>query len=181
MLLTHPKNEEVILRDFVRLAWGEGAEDIYLAFEKGIRQMDEEDREIWIRASEIAVRNATKVAFFRGSRTVDVQDMNWAMNVATESTKQLQLGYREYSKDDLDQADIVRRLRDRFKREGRLTAGQVSRLCERYVKDYRKIDAAIEHLKRTSEIAEEQPEEKKDLRGRPSTAWIYIRKKPPWM
>ena len=31
---------------------------------------DEEDREIWTRAPEIAVCKATVLAFFRGSRTV---------------------------------------------------------------------------------------------------------------
>ena len=59
------------MRDFCRLRWGDGAEEVYKIFEKGIRQMpDEEDREIWTRAPEIAVRKATVLAFFRGSRTV---------------------------------------------------------------------------------------------------------------
>ena len=68
---TGGSRRKVIVRDFYRLRWGDGAEEIYKIFEKGIRQMpDEEDREIWTRAPEIAVRKATVLAFFRGSRTV---------------------------------------------------------------------------------------------------------------
>jgi hypothetical protein len=52
-------------------AYAGATAEIYKIFEKGIRQMpDEEDREIWTRAPEIAVRKATVLAFFRGSRTV---------------------------------------------------------------------------------------------------------------
>jgi hypothetical protein len=178
MLLELPNSHGVIMRDFVRLTWGDGAFEIYAAFEKSIRQFDEEEREIWTRAPEIAVRNATKVAFFRGSRVVEVEDMTWAIAVVTKSTEQLQQGHREYSKEDLDQADLVRRIRDKFKRNSRQTWGNIRKHCERQTNDYRKIEAAIKHLEETGEIVLERDEERTEFRGRPTEVWIYVRKKP---
>jgi hypothetical protein len=179
MLLDH---QGYTFRDFCRMRWGDGAEDIYKTFEKGIRGMpDEEDREIWIRAPEVAVRNATKVAFFRGSSSVDVEDITWAIGVATESTKQLQEGHREFSKEDLDQADLVRRIRDQFKRKSRLTWGQVRKSCERQTGDYRKIEAAIKHLEEVGEIAPAGEDGRTELRGRPTMTWLYLRRKPAFL
>jgi hypothetical protein len=172
----------VIFRDFKRLPWGEGAEELYLEFEKGIRQMDDEDRrEIWTRAAEVATRNATKVAFFRNSPTVDIEDMKWSIAVACKSTEQLEQGYNEYSKEDLDQADLVRRLREQFKRKSRLTWGQARKRCERLTNDYRKIDAAIKHLQEIGDIGIDPGDNRTEHRGRPTDAWIWLRKKPSFL
>jgi hypothetical protein len=166
---------KVIIRDFHRLKWGDGAEEIYLEFEKSIRLMEEEDREIWARAPEIAVRKSVPRAFFRRSPTVDIEDIKWGIAVATASTRQLYRGFQEYSKEDLDQADLVRRLRDQFKRKGRLTWGQARKHCERSTNDYRKIQAAIDHLVQIEDIALDNAD--KGEPGRPTDTYRWLRTK----
>jgi hypothetical protein len=175
-MLFFSEDLDIVIRDFVRLRWGDGAEELYNKFEKGCRQMDDEDRrEIWTRSAEIAVRHATKVAFFRKSLTVDVDDIKWGIAVASMSTEQLEQGYNEYSKEDLDQADLVRRLREQFKRKSRLTWGQARKHCERSTNDYRKIEAAITHLVQIGDIALEDPSGEP---GRPTDTYRWLRKKP---
>jgi hypothetical protein len=163
------------LRDFHRMSWGDGAEEIYREFEKSARlTTDEEEQEIWARAAEIATRNATVVAYFRGSRTVDVEDMKWAIAVVVASTNQLHQGYKEHSKEDLDQADLVKRLREQFKRKTRLTRGQIRKHLERSTNDYRKIGAAIDHLVQIGDITPDD-DGRPDPRGRPTDAWRWLR------
>jgi hypothetical protein len=167
-----------LVRDFHRVPWGDGAEDIYKEFEKNIRQMpDPDDREIWIRASEQAVRIGLIHAHYRGSPVFAPEDTQWSIAVAQASTKQLHQAHTEYAKEDLDQADLVRRIREQFKKRHRLTWGQVRKTCERQTGDYRRIDAAIQHLVQTGEIVLETADDKDEWRGRPSTAWIYTRQR----
>jgi hypothetical protein len=101
-----------VLKDFHRVGWGEGAEDLWMAFDDEIRNMPSvDDREIWIRAPEIAVRLATIVAVFRGSAVVDVEDLLWAIEVVRLSTKHLQRGLSKHMLDELEQADLVELIR----------------------------------------------------------------------
>ena len=79
-----------VLRDFRRIGWGVGAKEIWMKFEKDIRGMPSiEDRELWIRAPEQALRLATIVAVFRGSEVVEVEDWTWAEEVVKHSMHQL--------------------------------------------------------------------------------------------
>jgi hypothetical protein len=166
----------LLRRDFHRLRWGDGAEAIYREFEKGARlNADEEEREIWARAAEIATRNATVIAFFRGSETVDVEDFKWAVAVVVASTNQLQQGFKEYSKEDLDQADLVKRLREQFKRKIRLTRGQIRKHLERSTNDYRKIEWTIKHLEESGDIALDNNDGRFETRGRHTDTWRWLR------
>jgi hypothetical protein len=68
-----------VFRDFRRIGWDAGAEELWAKFEKEIRGMPSvEDRELWIRAPELAERVATVVAVYRGASLVAVEDIEWA-------------------------------------------------------------------------------------------------------
>jgi hypothetical protein len=108
----------VMLRDFRQIEWGPGAEDRWYEFEKEIRSMPSlEDRELYIRAPEIAERIATVVAVFRGSKVVDLQDLEWAIELARHSTRQLAHGLKEHMLEAYEEADLVKRIREEFERK----------------------------------------------------------------
>src|SRR5262249_6646026 len=76
--------------DFRRIGWGAGVEERWLEFDDEIRNMPStEERDIWIRAPEIALRIATIVAVFAGSKVVELGDLQWAIEFARYSTKHL--------------------------------------------------------------------------------------------
>jgi hypothetical protein len=63
--------------------------------------------------------------------------------------------------EDLDQADLVDRIRAEFQKkarkgepQGELTQGAIRKLCERKTNDHRKIDQAIDHLVKCGDIFE---------------------------
>jgi hypothetical protein len=124
-----------------------------------------EDRELWIRAPDNAVRLATIVAVFRGSARVEVEDLEWAIELVSVSMRHLGRGLRDHALEDLDRADLVERIRSQFHSakpekggqwQGKkvLTHGKIRKHCERWTSDYRKIDECIHHLVICGEIAE---------------------------
>jgi hypothetical protein len=58
----------MVLRDFRRIGWSAEVKGLWWAFDKSIRGMPSaDDREIWIRAPEYALRLGTVLAVYRGS------------------------------------------------------------------------------------------------------------------
>jgi hypothetical protein len=158
-------------RDFRRIGWGAGAEDAWLKFEGEIRGLPSvDDRELWIRAPEIALRIATVLAVFRGSDVVEVDDLDWAIKLARSSTVQIARGLQKHMLEDYEQADLVEHIREEFRRKTELRLGQIRKYCERKTGDYRKIDAAIHHLAACEEIVELDPP---DGPGRPTKRWRW--------
>lgn len=167
--------EGVVFRDFRRIGWGPGAEERWMEIERDIRRMPSvEDRELWIRAPEIAERIATVVAVFRGSRLIEVEDLEWAYEVVQYSTRQLVRGLDKHMLEEYEQADLVERIREEFRGKSVLTVGQIRKLCERKVNDFRKIDQAIDHLLKCGDIVELDPSEGP---GRPTKKWRWGRGK----
>ncbi len=165
----------VVLKDFRRIGWGAGAEELWMKFEKEIRGMPSvEDRELWIRAPEIAERIATVLAVYRGAARVAVEDLEWAIEVVRHSTQQLVRGLDKHMLEDFEQADLVERIREEFRRKEVLSVGQIRKLCERKTNDYRKIDQAIEHLVKCGDTVELDPS---DGAGRPTKKWRWERSK----
>ena len=166
-----------VLRDFRRVGWGAGAEDKWQHYEDEVRGMVSiEDRELWIRAPENALRLATIVAMYRGSSLIEVEDLEWGIGVADQSMKWLVGALRRNMMEDLDQADLVDLVRGDFLKKikkgevpSRLTQGQIRKLCERKTKDYRKISAAIDHLEQCGDIVEI----KHEGAGRPTRRWEW--------
>jgi hypothetical protein len=152
---------KTVVWDFRRIGWGDGAEEVWARFEDEIRGLPSvEERELWIRAPEIALRLATVLAVFRGSGVVEVTDLEWSIKLARLSTSAIAKGVSEHMLEEYEQADLVDHVRQEFRRMGELRWGQIRKLCERITGDYRKIDAAIHHLVTCEEIEElENPNE----------------------
>ena len=156
------KGWQSVLRDFRRIEWGSGAKELWMMFEKDIRGMPSiEDRELWIRAPEQALRLATVVAAYRRSASVEVEDWQWAEEVVRYSMHQLVQAMHRNLSEDLDQADLVDLIRAEFQKkvrkgeaQGELTQGAIRKLCERKTKDHRKIDQAIDHMVKCGDIVE---------------------------
>ncbi len=74
-------------------------------------------------------------------------------------------GLSKHMLDELEQADLVELIRERFRQHGTLTLGAIHKLCERRTNDHRKISQAIEHLEKCGDI--EKPEAPPGV-GRPA-------------
>jgi hypothetical protein len=69
-----------------RMAWGEGAEELWGAAADAIRELPEgRKRDIYARGDELAVRLATVRAWWRGSDVVEVADWEWGSALAEAS------------------------------------------------------------------------------------------------
>ena len=171
-LVLRVDGKETMLRDFRRIGWGPGAEECWSDFEnEEIRALPSiEDRELWIRAPEIALRLATIVAVFRGSATVEVADLEWSIELIRQSTKQLSRGLQKHMLEEYAQADLVAYIREQFRLAGLLTLGQIRKLCERKTDDHRKIGHAIDHLVMCGDIEEVGSSGP----GRPTRRWKWI-------
>ena len=65
-------------------------------------------------------------------------------------------------------SDLVKRIREEFRRSRELTHGQIRKLCERLTDDHRKIGKAIHHLEMCGDI---EQADKAFGPGRPTTRW----------
>ena len=170
--------EEIVLNDFRRVGWGVGAEDLWRTYENSIRAFPStEDRELWIRAADMALRLATIVAVYRGSTVVEVEDWQWAQAVVDQSMRWLAAALRKHLVQDLEQVEVVDRLREQFlkllrkNKEPELTQGVIRKFCEGLVgKDHRRIDQAIDHLVKCGDIAELDQAGKV---GQPTRKWRW--------
>jgi hypothetical protein len=149
--------------DFRKIGWGPGAEELCVAFEVENRsRLTAEERELWVRAHEIGARMATVQAVFRGSSTVDVDDIVWGIEFARYSTAQMGLGLSKHMVEEYEQAELIEYVRDLYRRAvvkpigkskpGELTHGYIRKACERKTKDLRLIDQANNQLLITEEI-----------------------------
>jgi len=168
----------VVLNDYHRIGWGPGAKELWLKFDNKVRAMPSvEDREVWIRAPDLAIRLATIVAFYRCSPTIDVADWEWAVELVKHSTEQLRAGLDKHMINTLEQADLAERIRDYVRvRKGQLVKiGEISRTFERKVDDVRKLNHVIWHVVETGDITVVSPEEGREIlgvrAGRP-TVWL---------
>jgi hypothetical protein len=160
-----------VVKDFHYIEWGAGAKKKWLDHANMMRVLPtEEQREVWIRASEMALRLATIVAAFRGSELVEVEDLDWAIAIAEHSTCQLEQGLSRHMLEEYERADLLDYVRQRWAQRGRMTRGQVYKLCERKTGDRRKIDDVIYTLEEMGEIVRLDDG---GGPGRPTTAWEW--------
>jgi hypothetical protein len=160
----------VRVHDHRQIGWAPGAEDFFEGFEDEIRDMPSlEDRDLAIRAPEVALRLATIVAAYRGSGVVEVEDLKWAIALVRQSTTQLQRGVKKHMLDEMEQADLADFIRGLFRHHGELKHGEIRKACERKTKDLRQIDLVIQHLVTTNEITAVEY----DGPGRPTHRWIW--------
>jgi hypothetical protein len=167
---------EVTLRDFRRIDWASAeVNELWRQADEQIRGMPSvEDRELWIRAPEMALRIATVVAVFSGRNVVEAVDWQWAIAVARRSMDQIEQGYAKHALEEYEQADLVDHIREEFRQKTILREGQIRKLCERKTGDHRKIDWAIDHLLKCGDITELDPASGP---GRPTKRWEWCGKK----
>jgi len=171
MMIKDARGVEAPFRDFRRIGWGEGVENLWYAYDEEIRSMPSiADRELWIRAPEQALRVATVVAVFDGSPAVSLRHWQWSVALVDQSMQQLQRALRKGMSEDLAQIDLVDLLREEFIHRGSLTEGQINKHCERKTNDFRKIAIAIEHLIKVGDIVELNQIGKV---GRPTRKWQW--------
>jgi hypothetical protein len=159
-----------VVQDFRYINWGVGAKIKWYSYSKSMRALPTEDqREVWTRAADMALRLATIVAVFRGSELVEVEDLDWAIAVCEYSTRQLEQGLSRHMLEDYERAELLDYVRAQFAERGRLTRGQVYKLCERKTNDRRKILDIVFTLEESDEIVRSD----NDGPGRPTIAWEW--------
>jgi hypothetical protein len=147
-----------VIWDFRRIGWGPGAKDRWFNYDHSIRSKPSgEERDVWIRVPEMALRIATIVAVFRGSWEVDLVDLEWAIGVAEHSATKIIEGLEAHSSEDLEQVELIRIVRTKLEQKKTLTKSVLFKICENKTNDQRKIWAAINHLVILGEAIEIEP------------------------
>ena len=182
MLLPLPGIDGTVItfRDFHRMNWVPKVKELCRAFEKEIRAMPSvQDREIWIRTHDIALRLATIHVFYRCSAVVELGDWEWAVGLANHSTQELKDGVDKHMSENLPDADLAECIREfgRSNKHRYIRLGELHKLLERKTGDVRKIDAVIWHVVKIGDLIEVPPEEaRSDPRGKPTTYFKWNRK-----
>src|SRR5262249_40009521 len=119
-----------------------------------------DDRELWIRTHDIALRLGTVLAVYRCSSKVEIEDWEWAVELAKHSTEQLKRGVDKHMLEELDDADLAEQIRDYFRdREGSMISiGKVSKQFERKG-NVKKLNEVIWHVVRTGDVVQLTDEE----------------------
>ena len=130
-----------------KLGWGPDAFKLYQQFNRSIRsESDDRVLELRIRAPEMAVRLATIRACGRLSETVDVDDIEWAIELARASADMLCAGVAEHvvpeGLDGLCEKiiEVVRR------KNGVCSARDIYRSVRRRIKRANDLEAALAYL-----------------------------------
>jgi hypothetical protein len=141
--------------DWLRIGWGPGAKERWFDYEYKVRSKPSgEERDVWIRVPEMALRIATIVAVFRGSDVVDLEDLEWAIGVAEHSATQIVEGLGSHYSEDMEQVELIRLVRAKLQAKGTITKGLLFKICENKTNDQRKIWGAINHLINLGEAVE---------------------------
>jgi Protein of unknown function (DUF3987) len=140
------------------LGWGPDAFKLYQQFNRSIRsESDDRVLALRIRAPEMAVRLATIRACGRSSETVDVDDIEWAIELARASADMLCAGVAEHMvPEGLDGLcekiiEVVQR------KNGVCSVRDISRSVRRRIKRANDLDAALAYLLKEERIKLENP------------------------
>jgi len=141
-----------------KLGWGPDAFKLYQQFNRSIRsESDDRVLKLRIRAPEMAVRLATIRACGRLSETVDVDDMEWAIELARASADMLCAGVAEHvvpeGLDGLCEKiiEVVRR------KNGVCSVRDIYRSVRRRIKRPNDLEAALGYLFKEERIKVENP------------------------
>jgi hypothetical protein len=177
----------VVQRDWWRIGWGDGALAIWDAYLEKVREMpSENDLDHWIRAPEMGLRYATVYAPYCGSPAVEVEHVQWGIDLAHHSTQQLAWGLTKYQHEEYTQSELADLIRDAYVSRGAvaasgdeqwrvMNAGELKDICERNTKDFRMIDTVIKHLIDVGDHERIPKPEWLDTRGRKTTYYQWLR------
>jgi hypothetical protein len=127
---------------------------------------------------------ATIVAVFRGSKLIEIEDMDWAIALVEHSTEQLEQGLNANMLEDYQAAEACDYLRAQFIRRfakpdkdqdpGVMTLGVIRKALERKLDDLRKIPYVILQLQTCGDIEELGPSM---TAGKPTQKYKWIGKR----
>ena len=141
-----------------KLGWGPDAFELYRQFNRSIR-LGSDDRvlELRIRAPEMAVRLATIRACGRSSETVDVDDIEWAIELARASADMLCAGVAEHMvPEGLD--GLCEKIIEVVQRnKGMCSERDIFRSVRRRIKRADDLKAALAYLEKEERIKVENP------------------------
>jgi hypothetical protein len=158
----------------MHIDWGDGAFAIYAGFSAevdGWEVTDPQRFEAALRATENAVRLATVIAVGRFSRTVDVEDIRWAIALVRLSVDAAIGGLKQYMKNYLDLPDYCEAIVVQLRGSGGwLSTRDLMRSFRNKTRNLGKYHEAIAWLKAEQRIEEE----KRQGATKPSPGWRLI-------
>jgi hypothetical protein len=141
-----------------KLSWGPGAFELYQQFNKSIRsEPDDRVLELRIRAPEIGVRLATIRACGRLSETVDVDDIEWAIELARASADRLCAGVAEHVMPEGLDGLCEKIMEVVLRKNGVCSERDIFRSVRRRIKRANDLDAALGYLVKEERIKLEYP------------------------
>jgi hypothetical protein len=151
-------NVGVKFKPEIVVGWGRGAQAIFNEMDQTTRNANKTDPlrdQLFMRVPENAIRLATIVAPLRGSRTVDVADMEWAHALALESAESMHAGFVKYSIDPLAFAGLVQRGKDMLRAapDKCMTMRDFKRKIERHLRSKRDLDELLKYFEEAEYIA----------------------------
>jgi hypothetical protein len=142
-----------------RVGWGVGAEARFNEFDDKIRALpDGVERDVQIRVALNAIRVATIVAVGRGSASVELADLEWALSLASASATRLLEDLSKYSREQLLFGDLCDKILSVIRRAG----GFVLRpalltALKSNIRGMKDVDDAIAYLCQSQQIAVASP------------------------
>jgi hypothetical protein len=137
-----------------KIGWGEGAEILFEEFENRNRNRpDGTERDIWIRAADMALRLATIVAVGRFSTNVSKQDMAWAIEVVSNSATKLFDDLQQYSREQLQFGDLCDKVIDFIRRSGgHAPREKILNALRGHIRGKREAEDALAYLSESKQI-----------------------------
>jgi hypothetical protein len=171
------KGGGVIWPGLRQIGWTGETKAAWFKFANSLGEFAPEERVLWQRTAEMALRVAVVYAVFQGRGVVELVDFEWGLALAKAGTRMVVEGFAKHQRDEMDHTDLVDFLRELFREKKRrtgvgvLTRGVIRKKCEGKAKNLdRDIWAALNHLIETGEIVEV---EGSGGPGRPTQKWEW--------
>jgi hypothetical protein len=137
-----------------KIGWGEGARALFEEFEDRNRnRQDGTERDVWIRAADIALRLATIVAAGRFSTNVSKRDISWAIQVVSNSATKLIEDLQKYSREQLQFGDLCDKIIEFIRRAGAFAPREkVLNTLRGHIRGKKEADGALAYLSESRQI-----------------------------
>jgi len=148
---------EVLKAERRKIGWGsEAAKAAYFAFSREIDGYEDKDKRkanVARRAADNAVRCATILAAGRQSKTVDVEDIEWALKLSRVSLEAACGGFEKYMNDYFKFPKFCAEVVEAIRAEGGfMSERELNRRFRRNMKYGNELDKALSHLRAEEQI-----------------------------